>query len=56
MSHSGTSKGKQRVRVTITDAETGEEKLSQELLVLPSYCCWSSCSCTYHPPVVEKAQ
>ena len=49
-------KGKQRVNVRVTDAETGEERMSQDLVVSPGYCSWSSCSCTYHPPVVEQAR
>jgi hypothetical protein len=46
-------KGKKRVQVKVTDAETGAELSSHEVLttgaVLPGFCC--SSSCTTWPPV-----
>jgi hypothetical protein len=39
------AKGKQRIHVTVTDLETGEERISSELIVSHGFCSWCCSTC-----------
>jgi hypothetical protein len=49
MAQPSASKGKQRITVKVTDAETGAELVSQEYLISFCYCCCTTSTTVVRP-------